>query len=751
MEKLITLKNARTAALIAGLLTVFFLFFLPKTRLSYDFERFFPEEDQELDFYMAHRAQFETDNDFILIAIAPKQGVFNPTFLKKLRILCDSLAVLPNVEGVQSILNYRTPILGPLGWTPGTKLQIDNQSRLASDSMRLCNDPLVYQNLISTDRRSTSIIIRNNPKIIKKDGDALLENINRLLIPFEGEEFHLAGKIHGQYHYIIKMGQELALFTGISLILLCFFLFFTFRTGWGIWLPISIVAITLIWLLGFITAIGQELNILCTILPTIVFVVGIADSVHILEKFVHELRHGLSKLEALRIAYKHVGFATLLTAITNAIGFVTLLISNIQPIRAFGIFTAIGILFAFILTYLILPLALLSLPAPKVAAVKNQDTFWAKTLPALFRWVMNRKKLVLGAYALLIVASVVGLLRIKINNYLLEDWNENDPQKKDYVYFENNYAGVRPVEFQLTAQSGHQLLDSAVAVQIDKLETYLEQTYGVGAIQSPITILKTLNRGAHGGDPDFFVLPKTEEDRSPIADALERALRDSRIRTLIDSTGSRGRLSGRITDYGGFAFKQKNKDLNRFIETQIDGQLLGIRQTGMPMLIDLNNEHLSSDIGYELGLSLLMVALLMGLLFRKWRIIVIALIPNLVPLLVVAGIMGFTGIDLKVSTSLIFSIAFGIAVDDTIHFMSNLKLEMNAGKSPMWALRSTYFSTGKAVTITNLVLLSGFFSLILSSFASTFYLGLLVSVTLLVALIAELTLMPILFAYLYKK
>ncbi len=734
------------------MLTVLFVAFIPKLQLSYDFEKFFPQHDAELDFYLKHRAKFETDNDFVLIAIKPIGGVFNAGFLSKLDSLTHQLARVKNIESRISIVNYRLPILTPLGWNVSSNLDYTDTTQLPLDSIRLMQDQNVHGNLLSNDGSTATVILRNRPYISKKASDSLLHSLDKLVQQQQFDEVHFAGKIHGQYHYIRKMGEELTLFTCISLILLAVFLFFTFRTIWGIWVPILIVAVTILWTLGFIALVGEELNILCTILPTIIFVVGIADSVHILEKFVHEIRNGHTKLQALIIAYKHVGFATLLTAITNAIGFITLLVSDIEPIRKFGLFTALGILFAFLLTYLLLPAALLFLPTPKVTSVKHSDTFWHKVLPKLFVFVLNNKRKIVFTTLGICALATYGAFQIKINNYLLEDWGKNDPQRKEYTFFEDNFAGVRPFEMSVAVRgSQHSILDSTVLREMDKLENYLTKTYGIGAVASPVILVKTLNKAAHAGDNAHFCLPQNQEEWETIQAPLKKVVKNKKSRNFLSSDLKSCRISGRITDYGGYQFKFKNKKLDQFIAKNIDGQLLKIQQTGMPMLIDKNNENLSSDIGLELGLSLLLVAGLMGLLFQNFRIVIIALIPNLVPLLLIAGFMGATGIDLKISTSLIFSIAFGIAVDDTIHFMSNLRLELAKGKSPAYALKSTYLSTGKAITITNIILLSGFFSLILSSFASTFYLGLLVSLTLLIALVAELLLMPVLFLWLYRN
>ncbi|MES2628939.1 MAG: MMPL family transporter, partial [Bacteroidota bacterium] len=529
---------------------------MPKLRLSYDFEKFFPQNDAQLDFYYDHRTRFETDNDFVLVAIKPKSGVFNPLFLTQLDSLTRQFKRVPNIENSLSITNYRLPVLTPLGWNTVPAINIRDTAQLPLDSARLINDANVRGNLLSTDGTTATLFLRNDPSVSKKKSDALLHSLDSLIALQHFDEVHVAGKIHGQYHYIKKMGEELLMFSLISVVLLSVFLFITFRTGWGIWVPLLIVAVSMVWLLGFIALIGEEINMLCTILPTIIFVVGIADSVHILEKFIHELRHGHTKLQALVISYRHVGFATLLTALTNAVGFITLLISNIEPIRKFGIFTSVGIMFAFILTYLLLPAALLFLPAPKVAANKHSDTIWSRILPALFSWVMGNRKKILAATLVLCLVSLAGAFRIKINNYLLEDWSDDDPQKMDYVFFETNFSGVRPFEMQImVTDPAKNVLDSSVIRQVNLLQDYLVNHYGIGAVVSPVSLVKTLNRAAHAGDEQYYSIPSEAADWENISEPLEKLSESGKASAFLSVDLQTARISGRIKDFGGYEFK----------------------------------------------------------------------------------------------------------------------------------------------------------------------------------------------------
>jgi predicted RND superfamily exporter protein len=300
------------------------------------------------------------------------------------------------------------------------------------------------------------------------------------------------------------------------------------------------------------------------------------------------------------------------------------------------------------------------------------------------------------------------------------------------------------------ADSSASVWDLAVLRQIENVQSHVDTAYHVDGLMSPVTVMYSLNKAFNGGDRSYYRLPDDSVDCARMAKRA-RMLGKEMLGTIVSADGRTARLSGRQVDEGGFIHKGKNAELDMFIAQNTDPGSVHFHQTGMAYLIDRNNATLSTQLVGGMGLAVLLTALIMLWFFKNWRMVLVALIPNLVPLAFIAGVMGFAGIDLKVSTAIIFSISFGIAEDDTIHMLAALRQHMRSGLSPMYALKRTYLRTGKAITVTSLMLLSGFVTLIFSDFASVFYMGVLITLTLAFAYVAELLLLPALVMALMKK
>ena len=342
--------------------------------------------------------------------------------------------------------------------------------------------------------------------------------------------------------------------------------------------------------------------------------------------------------------------------------------------------------------------------------------------------------------------------KIIINNYLLEDLAETDKVKRDFVFFEDHFSGVRPFEMAVNiVDSNNSFKNPKVWQEIDKLEIYLKDSYGLGFIVSPITFIKSLNKALHNGDQYYYMLPNDSLSLQKVNTYIKKTANNKELKSYVSNDFKVGRLSARQTDLGGRIIAQKNKDLAHYVATNIDSNLIKVQVTGMAHLIDKNNADLASDMLIGLFIDFIVIGFIFFWLYRSFKVTLIAILVNMLPLLVIGGIMGFSGIHLKVSTSIIFSIAIGIAVDDTVHILSKLRLELLKGKSLLYALKHTYLHTGKAVVVTTLILSSGFFTLVLSDFASIFYMGLLITITLVCAILSDLLLLPVLCIYWLKK
>jgi uncharacterized protein len=342
IERFLTPRNARLTLLLLGLLTVVFALALRNVRLDHDFERFFPTDDPELDRYLAFRDRFGNDNDFLLIAAENPQGVFQREFLTRFDSLAERLRQVPDVNSVTSPTSLTDPRITPVGVFQVPWLRLDADSTLTSDSARIWQDERIRSTFFDKEGKAVLMIMQTEQGLSKERSDALMHAVDQAVASSHLERVRMGGRIHGQFWYIQKMQYELVLFFSLSVALLAVFLAVGFRTLWGVLVPIGVVGLTVLWQVGAMTLMGKPLGILTMLLPTILFVVGMSDVVHILERYIEALRNGHLKARALAISYHEVGLATFLTSLTTAIGFATLLTSGIGPVREFGVYTGPG-------------------------------------------------------------------------------------------------------------------------------------------------------------------------------------------------------------------------------------------------------------------------------------------------------------------------------------------------------------------------------------------------------------------------
>ncbi len=736
-------RLARLVFVVVVAISLILAYGATRLELNYDFERFFPQGDPELEFYQEYRSKYEPDNDFTMIGIENTRGVFQKEFLFKIDSLSNRLDSLPFVTSVIGPTRLKYFVKGPFGPIQADFLHLDKVELYGADSIRVMNSELSKDNFFSSTRPAVAILVNSELLLSKAKCDTLALAIHATLGDFGFDKVALSGRIVGQRHFLEEIRSEMIFFNTVGGVVLIIILAFFFRTFWGVWVPLVVVGLAAIWILGLSGYTGKEIDPMGTLLPVILVVVGVSDVVHLLSKYLEELRWGKGKLSALRTTFKEVGMATFLTSLTTAIGFLTLLTSNIDPLREFGIYMAVGVLFAFILAFSILPAVLVLRPKPRMSETEINKVFWYRLLHPLFLFVIRNRIVILIVFVLVTGLSIIGINRIQADNYLLQDLGTDDPFRQDLEYFDTHFAGIRPMEMALSTDQPEGILSYPVLKEIDYLEQSLKETHEVGMIRSPLSLVKMANQAEHGGNPDHYKLPESEKEFKRLRPLVKRMSKGKLASLVLDPDGNEGRLNAKLPDRGGLITQRNHEKLKQKME-RVDPGVLKTKVTGTAFLLDLNNTYLTLNLIYGLGIAFIAVSIVMMIIYKSPIMLIVSLIPNILPLLMVGGAMGFSGIDLNISTSIIYTIAFGIAVDDTIHFLSKFKIELNKGVPYHFALRRTMLSTGKAILVTSIILCLGFSLLLFSGFASTFYIGLLISLTLLFAVIADLTLLPVL-------
>jgi hypothetical protein len=732
-------------------LTILLVTQIRNLQFDYNFEKFYPSNDDDTRFFLDLRENFESDNDFLLVAIPAENGCFDPKLLKRVDRFTKQLEKDTLVQYVLSITNQEEVFLLQGGATARKPYINFNDLDRSRDSLRVFKNKELINTMVSEDGKALGIFIRHQDYLSKKKGDILIADIRDTAKECGIKRIVLGGRTIGQQYYIEVMSYEMILFLALSAGLVVIFLFIAFRSIWGILVPQVVILTGMLWLIGGMALFGEPINIILTVLPSIMFVVSMSDTIHLVSRYLDALRAEQDKFKAIMIAIREVGLATFLTSLTTAVGFFTLYFVRVQPVQIFGVVMGLGVMLAFVLTFVSLPILFYYFPGPKHVVYQKKDHFWKKSLEKWFIAVMRNPKRILWISGGVTAVCLVGALQIQANNYLMDDVDPDEPIKKDFDFMDAHFGGVRPftlvVGIRDTTKS---VWDLELLNELDRVENFLMDSLDVHVRTSLVSSLKMLNRGANLGDPEDYALPESKTKLRNYRRSLKIAGQGKVLKAVLDSNERTLLINGIMPDVGNLEFKKREEKLNAFLDQNTSGAMK-YRITGSAFLIDKNMNYLAISMVQGLLLSIVIVAVIMGLIYRSWRMMVISLIPNLIPLVIIAGIMGYTGIELKTSTAIIFTIAFGIAVDDTIHYLGKFKYELMKGRGKMYALKRSYLTTGKAMILTTLILCSGFLLLVLSSFMGTFYMGILLSITLFVALIADMTVLPALMMLFFKE
>ncbi len=731
-------KSAYFNLAIALVISLVLILLRPTPEFDYDFEQFFPQDDPDLEFYEVFKSSFESDNDYLLFAIENDQGPWlESKFIDDFLTLQNSLSTISGVDTTVSILSLQQPVIGVFGtrWRDVVRRKDSNQ--LDPNERPELNRFL--GSLISKDGESFLLIVKNEQQITKEEGDGVYGEILEKFAQAGITPKAVAGKIQAQGDFVKLMESEFGQFLAFSFLLILIVLALIYRSWSGVLIPILVLAIGIAWAFGLIILGGRKLDVMSVMQPTIFLIVGMSALIHF---FTHLAKKfdGQNKNEIIALVFKELFVAVGLTILTTGLGFISLYFTSIPALKSFGLSTGLGVFVIFIAIVLITPGLLYLLPVSLGFKRSNSNKLlFTKGLI----WVFDKRKSILYFSIIISLLSVVMGSQVKINGFLLDSLPKDHPIQKDLSYFDAQFGGSNPLEIYLEASNPENNLLSLEALrEIEKIENELTRIFGVRELVSPLSYIKTLNQAQNQGDYKAFVFPSQGQFRR-LKRLLSKPLNDDQS-LFLSKDLRKGRISGRLPDLGSDLMTQKRKEFNQFIQQEIDSGIVQARWTGTAYLIDKGHQSVTWQMVKGLSAAFLLVGIVAGFLFKSWRISFILLIPNLIPLFLMAGLMFLLGIEFKLSTAILFSIAFGIAVDDSIHFMTRLKFELEKGKSLLYAIKRTFLETGFAIALTTLVLVSGFGLLMFSQFEVTYFTGMLISASLIFALLADLILLPVL-------
>jgi predicted RND superfamily exporter protein len=733
---------------LIGLLSIGVFFIARNIQFRADLSKLFPPKHPDIEFFEQYISIFGDRDNYLSIGILRSEGIYDRAFLNQVKALSDSCRALPLIKNTLSIVNFSDLQNTPFGLMPRPMLDLSEESVFNIDSSKLVNHPMIKGRFVSEDGTALVMVLELEEERARQASQYLIDRLNQLIDGFGFEEAHLTGLISLEMNYIRLTQQELFFFTQVCIGLIFVVLLFVYRSFMAMLLPLIIFLLSIVWLGALLVLLGRPLDSTSTMVPTILLIVSISDIIHLFAKMTQgnpsDLKERIENIDK-------VARTNFLTSLTTAVGFFTLAISPMPTLSDFGIMVGFGVLIAYFLSISIVPILFflfpMETPVPKGIFAKKR---WENLVDKhLFRLLRNSRLVYLATLALLFVAFI-GMKRINANRFLTSTMPYNHEIRDAYTFFEDKFQGARDFDIAITSKEKGGLASLDNLRLIDDLITHLDSMQIIGRIMGPTTYFKMANNIFYSRDKSEFTLPESQE----LINRLERRVPQSmkkRLGVLVDSTKTRGAIRGNMHDIGRLGNMELMEEVDEWISQQPNSDQLEFQYTGIPFLLDkINFLQLNANF-IGLLIATVFISCLIGVLFKKWVFIFIMLAGNLIPLVIIAGMMGFTEIEMRGSTSMVFSVAFVIIVDDTIHFLNNFIQKIRANQAIREAIKNTMKTTGEAIFLTTLILAMVSLALLWSSMPDVYNLGFLLTMALISALVFDLFLIPVLLKNVYRE
>jgi predicted RND superfamily exporter protein len=547
--------------------------------------------------------------------------------------------------------------------------------------------------------------------------------------------------------------SEISTFVILALIITSIIFFLFFRSYRATFISLFVVMIGVVWTVGILglfiinTPAGDfEISVLTGLIPPLIIVIGIPNCIFLINKYQHEVNKHGNKAKSLQKVITKIGNATLMTNVTTASGFATFIITNSKLLKEFGIIASLSILAIFILCILVIPIIYSFLPIPEEKHLEHLNKTWINSLGDWIEKTVKRSKINIYIISiLLLVTSIIGIYQIRISGSIIDDMPQKADWFDDIMFYEKEFNGIMPLEILINTKRKKGVTKLSTIKKMSKIEEVILEIPELSKPISMVSLVKYSKQAYYNGNPKYYQVP-TSQENSFILSYAKNSTSNSDvdlIKNYVDSTGQYTRITAFMKDMEIEKMEEIEKKLNYEISKIMPSNNFEVSITGKAYLFQKGTKYLVKNLIISLSLAIFLIALLMAYMFRSLKMIFISLIPNLLPLIVTAGLMGYIGVAIKPSTILIFSIAFGIAVDDTIHFLAKYRQELITNN---WEVKKSVYNalreTGISMFYTSIVLFFGFSVFTVSNFGGTVALGALVSATLLFAMLSNLLLLP---------
>jgi uncharacterized protein len=748
----IVLKYRLFLIIFLALVTGFMAYHARKAEYTYTLSTVVPDNDPEMQFFQQFRQMFGEDGNIVAIGFRDS-SIYQVERFRQFKYMCEELA---SVKGVNQVLAL--PVLQKLQKDARNKEftlapifpEVPDDQAALDSMLRVAGNQLLYSNqIINRQNGAGFVLISISGEVLNtRERDGVIGDIKLISEAFSrhtGITLHYVGLPYLRTEVNGKIKTELQIFLVVSLLITALILFYLFRSWDAVLFPIIIIAVIVIWSLGTLGLTGYEITMLTGLLPPIIVIIGIPNSIYLLNKYHQEIdKHG-NKIRALSVVIRKIGIVTLITNATTAVGFIVLVLIDIPVLREFGIVAGINIMATFLVSIILIPAVFSYLPVPKGKQLKHLKFRLLDMVLTSFDLLVHRHRYrIVFAASVLTAVAVVGLLRLKSMSFMVDDVPADSPVKKDLVFFEQNFSGIMPLEIFIDTKKRNGILRQDFLEKVDALESHLDANPHLSTPVSVVSLLKAVRQTFYNDNPAYYALPNRQDRNFILRYFTNNENQKSLLESFVDSSRQKMRISLKMADIGS---TRMDSLIQHVVKAKIaelfDGSEIEAHATGTTLLFVKGNRYLLENLFQTMLLAFLLIAIIMGALFRNPKMIAISVVPNLIPLLFTAGAMGFAGVPLKPSSVVIFSVVFGISVDSAIHFLAKYRQELFANNFfvPV-AISRSLREIGPSMIFTSVVLFAGFIIFSASDFVGTRMLGTLTSSTLLVAMFTNLIVLP---------
>lgn len=743
--------------IVIGLITIFMGYQASRVEMSYDFARTVPLDDPDMIDLEKFRSQFGEDGNLIAVAVKDS-ALYQLKNFEAYRQFTNDIKKIPGVKQALSLpflpLIQKDTVNSKFYTQRIFPESISSQQQLDS-LLEIALDQKIYSNLLLNPGNGAAMMIVSVPKEVMNSSrrEAVAQALQAAGQRFEQStniKVHYAGLPFIRTLVANAVKKEMQIFLYASALVTGLIMFVFFRSFRAVLFSMIIIGVVVVWTLGTLALFGFKITLLSGLIPPVIVTIGITNAIYLLNKYHLEYAKTKNKLEAIRIVVRKMGLATFLTNLTVAIGFLTLLSTDVIILREFGIVAGINIMALFLVSLIMIPGIFSWLPTPSEKHLRHLNFPIMKGFLSIVDVFVHRQRpLIYVGSLVLALISAYGILQLYSVSFMVDDIPEQSEIKKDLKFVETNFDGIMPLEFvvEFHGKRRRPILEIRNLQMVEEFENFLDSISVMSPPFSILSFVKASKQAYFANNPEKFSIPVSNLERTFILRYM-RGQTDSTglASSFVDSAFTKMRISTRIADIGSKrldslvqVIEPRMKSI--FVSTERDSVSSVI--TGSTKIFIKGNKFLIENLRESLLLAFLLITLSMAILFANARMIIISLLPNLLALMITAGLMGYFNIPLKPSTALIFSITFGISVDNSIRFLAKYRQEIltNNFFIPR-AVSDSIMETGKSIMYTSIVLFAGFIIFAFSSFGGTIALGLLTSVTLVISMFTNLILLP---------